>query len=311
MHFDQTINEILAIRHFNRFYTKEFGFLQKRMLGSPFSLIEARVLYEIGHRETPRASDIATDLDLDPGYLSRILKKFETDGHVKRAPCQDDGRSHILALTEAGEDAVALLADIANDDIAHRLESLGNNERQALVGAMRQIEATLNAGRRQNPPVIIRSHQPGDIGWIISSQGRYYAEALGFNENFEAFVARIAADFISSYDPVREHCWIAELDGKNVGSIVLVQDPDRDATARLRLLYVDDAARGLGLGKRLVEECLRFARRAGYDRVELYTNAVLATARHIYEQQGFHLLSEDEHTTFGDPQVGQYWALDL
>lgn len=311
MHLESAISDILAVRQFNRFYTKAFGFLQKRILGSAYALIEARVLYELANRPEAKATDISADLDLDPGYLSRILKKFEADGLIDRAQCPLDARSQTLQLTDRGEAAAAELADMSNADIAGKLAALGDRERKELVTAMQTIETTLAPEQAQKPTAVIRSHRPGDIGWVVSAHGRFYSEALGFNEKFEALVARVAADFISDYDREREHCWIAEVGGENVGSIFLVKDPETAGTARLRLLYVDEAARGLGLGKQLVDECLQFARRAGYKRVELYTNAVLATARHIYEQAGFYLLSEDEHTDFGDPQVGQFWALDL
>lgn len=306
---EHQIKDILAVRQFNRFYTKAFGFLQKRILGSAYSLIEARVLYEIANKSGSKATDIAATLELDAGYLSRILKKFESAGLVKREPSREDARCLPLSLTSLGEQEAAILADIANDDVADKFSALTSKQVDEIVGAMRLIENTLEESIQNNNATVIRDHRPGDIGWVVSVHGRYYAEAHGFNANFEALVARICADFASSYNPDKEHCWIAERGGKNIGSIFLVRQDDE--TAKLRLLYVDPSARGLGLGKQLVAECLRFARSAGYKRVELWTNAVLTTARYIYEEAGFHLMSEDSHSDFGDPQVGQYWVLDL
>ena len=309
MHQDKNIEKILAVRQFNRFYTKEFGFLHKRVLGSNFALVEARVLYELANSEAPKAREIAAALDLDPGYLSRILKRFETNGWLMRKQCEQDGRCLGLFLTDMGMTEAANLADIANIDIAKRFKKLGDKQLQEIVNAMQTIETTLDDSLRPQPTAIIRSHRAGDIGWIAASQGKFYAEEYGFNEKFEALVMQICTDFISDYDPTCEHCWIAEMDGKNVGSIVLVRVDD--TTAKLRLFYVDAEARGLGLGSRLVDECIAFARRAGYERVVLYTNACLTTARHIYEKAGFHLVAENVHTGFGAPQTEQDWVLGL
>jgi len=309
VHMETNIDKILAVRHFNRFYTQHFSLLGRRMLNSAYSLIEARLLWELSARTSANATEIATDLKLDPGYLSRILKKFESDGLVKREQCPKDGRSMKLAITEHGLIEAAHMADRANDDVANKLSKLSEKELGDIVAAMQLIETTLHPTSPPQTAAIIRSHRPGDIGWVIQAHGAFYEDELGFNEYFEAMVARIAADFIGSYDRKTEHCWIAELGGKNVGSIFLVRDTQ--TTAKLRLLYVDAEARGLGLGKQLVAECLNFAKAAGYKRVELWTNAILTTARHIYEQAGFHLISEDVHIDFGDPQVGQNWVLEF
>ena len=306
---EQIVTDILSVRQFNRFYTRAFGFLQKRILGSAYSLIEARVLYEVANDKGCYAKDISKTLDIDPGYLSRILKKLEAAGLVVREPSTADARYLPLSLTDRGEQEAAKLADIANDDVAGKLRELSDKQVSDLITAMQTIENTLETSAQPHPAAIIRSHRPGDIGWVISVHGSYYARAFDFNENFEALVTRICADFISNYDAKKEHCWIAEINGKNVGSIFLVREDDK--TAKLRLLYVDEEARGLGLGKQLVEECLGFAKRAGYKNVELWTNAVLTTARHIYEQAGFHLIAEDEHEDFGEPQVGQHWQITL
>lgn len=309
MHQDATIEKVLAVRQFNRFYTKEFGFLQKRILSSSYALVEARVLYEIANRDNTKASEIAEHLELDAGYLSRIIKKFETNGLVAREQCPVDSRCQKLALTDKGMMDAAKLADIANVDISRKFEKLGDKQLEEVVSAMQTIETTLDDSKRPQQTAIIRSHRAGDIGWVASSQGRFYAEEYAFNENFEALVVRICADFISDYDPKSEHCWIADVDGKNMGSIMLVREDE--TTAKLRLFYVDAEARGLGLGTKLVDECITFAKTAGYERVVLYTNKCLSGARRIYERAGFHLVAEDEHTDFGAPQVGQDWVLEF
>lgn len=309
MYPDRHFDKILAIRHFNRFYTKQIGLLQKRMLGSPYTLVEARILYEIAAREDCTASEICDWLELDAGYLSRILKKFEENKLVERCQCGDDGRRFTLALTEFGRMEQAKLAEISNEDVGKKIAPLGDHQIEQLVTAMKTIEDALANDNDPHKTAIIRSHRPGDIGWVASSQAEFYANEYGFNENFEALVLRICADFISDYDSAREHCWIAEVNGKNVGSIMLVEEAED--TAKLRLFYVDAEARGLGLGTRLVDECLSFAKNAGYKRVVLYTNACLTAARRIYERAGFHLINEAEHATFGDPQVEQDWLLEF
>jgi len=309
MHMETNIDKVLAVRQFNRFYTQHFSLLGRRMLNSPYSLIEARVLWELAARTSSLATEIAADLRLDAGYMSRILKKFENDGLVEREQCSKDGRCMTLALTEYGMNEAAIMADKSNSHVANKLSGLGAQQLCDVVDAMQQIEALLAPVNSSQNTAIIRSHRPGDIGWVVYAHGTFYEGELGFNENFEAMVARIAADFIGGYDPKTEHCWIAELDGKNVGCVFLVRDTE--TTAKLRLLYVDAEARGLGLGKQLVAECLTFAKAARYKRVELWTNAVLVTARHIYEDAGFHLIAEDTHTDFGDPHVGQNWVLEF
>jgi DNA-binding MarR family transcriptional regulator/GNAT superfamily N-acetyltransferase len=305
----QNTNDIYAIRHFNRFYTKEFGFLQKRLLGSDYSLVEARVLYEIANRDSSKAADISASLSIDPGYLSRILKKFEAGNLIVRTQSRTDARSQTLDLTTRGSEEAAMLAEMSNQDITHKIKTLNQNQIQHVVTAMQTIEETLDEKIRPQPTAIIRSHKPGDIGWVIYAHASYYSREHQFNENFEALVTRICADFISNYDPKVEHFWIAEINGQNVGSVALVRETE--STAKLRLLYIDETARGFGLGKKLVNECIRFAKRVGYKHMELWTNAALSTARHIYENEGFYLVSEDSHSDFGVPQVGQHWRLDF
>jgi len=309
MHMDNNIDKILAVRKFSRFYTRFFGLLGRRMHDSPYSLIEARVLWELSARTSANATEIACDLKLDNGYMSRILKKLEARGLVEREQCPLDGRAVKLTISEHGMLEAATMADKANTDVAEKIADLSEQELDEITKAMQLIEAKLTPKNAARRAAIIRSHRSGDIGWVVKAHGEFYENELGFNEKFEALVARIAADFICSYDAKTEHCWIAELNGKNVGSIFLVREDDN--TAKLRLLYVDAEARGLGLGKQLVAECLHFAKAAGYARVVLWTNAVLTTARHIYEEAGFHLISEDTHSDFGEPQVGQNWVLEF
>ncbi|WP_417465785.1 bifunctional helix-turn-helix transcriptional regulator/GNAT family N-acetyltransferase [Kordiimonas sp.] len=309
MHDIVPSDTVLAIRKFNRFYTKQFGFLQRRMLESTYSLVECRVIYELAQRGATTAKAVAAYLGLDAGYLSRIIKRFEDEGLVDKARSKADGRSRLLTLTAKGEETADELARMANDDIAARLETLDADTIQDIAKAMQKLEAVLGNKDEERKTAIIRSHRPGDIGWVVKAHGEIYSAEYNFNENFEALVARIAADFINTYDPKVEHCWIAEVNGENVGSIFLVKDTDE--VAKLRLLLLTPKARGMGLGKKLVDECLAFARRAGYKRVELWTNAVLHTARHIYEKAGFELVSEDIHLDFGPPQAGQHWRLDF
>ncbi|WP_417462481.1 bifunctional helix-turn-helix transcriptional regulator/GNAT family N-acetyltransferase [Kordiimonas sp.] len=309
MHNTVPNDTVLAIRRFNRFYTKQFGFLQRRMLESTYSLVECRVIYELAQRGATTAKAIAAYLGLDAGYLSRIIKRFEDEGLLHKARSKADGRSRMLTLTDKGTKTADDLAHMANSDIAARLEALDADTVKDITQAMCKLESVLGETEQDNKTAVIRSHRPGDIGWVIKAHGEIYDAEFNFNENFEALVARIAADFINSYDPKVEHCWIAEVNGENVGSIFLVKDTDE--VAKLRLLLLTPKARGLGLGKKLVDECLNFARRAGYKRVELWTNAALHTARHIYEKAGFKLVSEDVHEHFGPPQTGQYWRLDF
>ncbi len=303
-----TLPQVLAVRRFNRFYTKQFGLLQKRLLGSPYSLVEARVLYDLANRAPLTAKDIAADLALDAGYLSRILKRFEAEGLLAKKRSAEDGRSQILTLTKHGEEEARMMANLANAEVSAMLDHLDGAALNSLVSAMQTVEEKLE-GKKGERAAIIRSHRTGDIGWVIEAHGTMYAEEYGFNENFEALVARVAADFLSNHDPAVEHCWIAEVGGKRVGSIFLVRESDR--VAKLRLLFLTPEARGFGLGKKLVAECLAFARAAGYESVVLWTNAVLSAARHIYENAGFKLEKEETHTEFGAPQTGQFWRLDF
>jgi DNA-binding MarR family transcriptional regulator/GNAT superfamily N-acetyltransferase len=300
---------IAAVRRFNRFITQKIGVLTEGLLDTEFSLTEARILYELAHRDGPTATALGRDLDLDPGYLSRILRRFEKDGLLEKQPAPGDLRQSHLVLTRAGRAAFAPLNDRSRDEIAALLQPLAPEAQSRLVSAMATIEHLLGGAPAEKAPYLLRLHQPGDIGWVIRRHGMLYAEEYGWDERFEALVAEIAAKFIQEFDAKRERCWIAERDGENVGSVFLVRHSDE--VAKLRLLIVEPSARGLGIGRRLVEECIRFAHRAGYARVMLWTNSVLLAARHLYEEAGFRLVASEPHRSFGVDLVGETWELEL
>jgi DNA-binding MarR family transcriptional regulator/GNAT superfamily N-acetyltransferase len=307
---DNGIEErIAAIRRFNRFYTQKIGVLREGLHESPFSLAEARVLYELAHRPPLTASALAKDLALDAGYLSRILRRFEARGLVERARSEIDGRQSFVALTEAGRTAFAPLDRGSRKEIGALLGTRAEPEQRRLVAAARTIEELLGAGPVREEPYLLRPHRPGDMGWVVHRHGVLYAEEYGWDESFEALVAEVTAEFVKGFDPKRERCWIAEKDGAIVGSVFLVRKSDE--VAKLRLLYVEPGARGFGLGRRLVEECVRFARRVGYRRITLWTNSVLVAARHIYEGAGFALVASEPHRSFGHDLVGETWERDL
>jgi DNA-binding MarR family transcriptional regulator/GNAT superfamily N-acetyltransferase len=298
-----------AMRRFTRFYTRRIGVLHEGLLGSPLSLTEARVVYEIAHHETTTAGELARDLGLDPGYLSRLLKGLDARGLIERRPSESDARQIILSLSSAGEESFAVLNARSRAEVGAMLETLAPADQARLVESMATISALLGEQPPRRAPIILRPHQPGDIGWVIQRHGTLYAQEYQWDETFEALVAEIAAQFLRDFDPQREHCWIAERDGDNVGCVFLVRQSD--AVAKLRLLLVEPAARGCGLGKRLVEECIRFARRKGYRRITLWTNDILTAARAIYVQAGFRLVDEEPHHSFGHDLVGQNWELEL
>ncbi|HTS25466.1 MAG TPA: bifunctional helix-turn-helix transcriptional regulator/GNAT family N-acetyltransferase [Bryobacteraceae bacterium] len=298
-----------AVRRFNRFYTGQIGLLREGLLDSPFSLTESRVLYELAHREDPAASDLVRDLALDAGYLSRILRRFEKRGFVSRKRSRTDGRRSHLLMTKTGLKAFAPLDRAANRQAAAILERLSPAQQVRLVEAMGAIEALMGGHQEAAAPYVLRSHRPGDMGAIIHLHGALYAREYGWDERFEALVAEIAARFIQNFDPKRERCWVAEKDGAVVGSVFLVKQSEE--VAKLRLLIVDPAARGLGIGQRMVGELIAFAREAGYRMITLWTQDVLKAAQHIYEKSGFRLAREEPHCAFGIPMVGQIWELKL
>ncbi len=302
-------NEIAAIRRFNRFYTRKVGALEESLLNSRLSLAEARLLYEIANRTRPTAAELARDLSLDAGYLSRLLRGFEERRLIQREASAADARQSHLSLTDTGRGVFAPLDRRSREAVAGWLNGKTATERAALVGAMRSIEALLGGESRPAAAVVLRDHRPGDIGWIIRRQGMLYAEEYGWDITYEALVAEILAKFVREFDPARERAWIAEQDGAIVGSVFLVRQSND--VAKLRLLCVEPAARGRGLGRLLVEECIRFARGKGYRTLTLWTNDVLTAARRIYEGAGFRLVAEEPHTSFGKDLVGQTWELGL
>jgi DNA-binding MarR family transcriptional regulator/GNAT superfamily N-acetyltransferase len=298
-----------AVRRFNRFYTKQIGLLRASLLRSGFSLMEARILFELAHRQDATATDLSGDLAVDPGYLSRILRRFQNKGLVEKTHSRDDGRMRLLRLTDAGEEAFATLNSRSRHEVASMLAALSEENQRRLLNAMSTIETVLEASPERPSGYIIRPHQPGDIGWVIHRHGVLYSEEYGWDETFEALVAEILADFAKGYDARRERSWIAEIEGEIVGSVFVVKE--NEETARLRLLLVEPKARAAGLGTRLVDECIKFARRTGYKKLTLWTNDVLHAARRIYERAGFQLVEEHRHHSFGHDLVGQTWELDL
>jgi DNA-binding MarR family transcriptional regulator/GNAT superfamily N-acetyltransferase len=302
-------DQISAVRAFNRFYTSKLGVLDQQLLKSPFSLSEARVLYELAHREDPAAKAIGIELGLDAGYLSRIVQKFCEDGLVTRKPLPSDRRQYRLGLTAKGRAAFAKLERSSHDDVAAMLAALPRGDHGRLTAAMAVIERLLGASERSSRSAILREPGPGDIGWVVQSHGALYASEYGFDSSFEALVAEIAAKYLASFDASRERCWIAEVDGTQVGSVFLVRHSDD--IAKLRLLLVDPAGRGQRLGRRLVAECIAFARARGYRKITLWTQSILVAARQIYQGAGFVLVASEAHRSFGQNLVGETWEREL
>ncbi|MCP5150585.1 MAG: MarR family transcriptional regulator [Chromatiales bacterium] len=306
---EASAERIAAVRRFGRFYTRHVGALNEGLLQSTFPLTEARVIYELANRQRPTASDLARELRLDPGYLSRLLRNFRERGLVEATPSPTDARQNLLGLTEQGRAAFETLDRSSRDEVARVLESLSEADQERLVEAMRTIE-TLLANEPPPPrPYLLRPHRPGDIGWVVHRHAVLYAREYGWDQSFEAMVAEIGARFIRDFDAARECCWLAERDGEILGSAFLVRDDD--ARAKLRLVYVEPEARGAGVGTRLVEECIRFARAAGYRSVTLWTNDILHAARRVYERLGFRLVERESHHSFGHDLVGENWELVL
>jgi len=304
-----TIHSVAAIRRFNRFYTQKIGVLEENVYDRPLSLSEARVLYEIANRKEVTASQLAADLALDPGYLSRILSRFEKRRLLRRTMHSADRRKNLLLLTEKGAKEFARIDKKSHDEIAAMIDGVSPADRQRIVTSMQTIESLLAPPPPPGPPFLLRPPAAGDYGWVIQRHGVIYAEEYGWNEEFEALVAEIMARFVQRLDPRRERCWIAERQGQNVGCVFLVRKSER--VAQLRCLLVEPSARGHGIGQRLVEECVRFARQHGYRKMILWTNDVLHAARRIYEHCGFQLVEEDKHHSFGHDLVGQTWELKL
>jgi DNA-binding MarR family transcriptional regulator/predicted GNAT family acetyltransferase len=300
-----------SVRSFNRFYTRQIGVLQERLLRTPFSLAEARILYELGTRQGVIATDLRRDLDLDVGYLSRILRSLEQKRLIRRSRSSSDGRQQILAFTPSGRAAFRNLDSRSRDEIGRMLSEVRATDREQLLAAMSAIERVLNKDDRPATAsrMKIRSYRPGDMGWVVERHGSLYSSEYGWDERFEGIVAGIVSEFIGDFDPKGDRCWIAELNGKRVGSIFCVRK--NASTAKLRLLLVEPEARGSGLGSRLVDECIAFARKAGYKKLTLWTNNVLHAARHIYERAGFELVAEERHALFGRGLIGQTWELKL
>jgi DNA-binding MarR family transcriptional regulator/GNAT superfamily N-acetyltransferase len=299
---------VAAVRGFNRFYTRRIGVLGDHLLHSPFSLAEMRVLYELAHRPALTATELGTDLGLDAGYLSRILRRFEAQHLLQRTPAADDRRSSVLKLTARGRRAFAPLDRRAKAEVAALLDSLPPTAQRRVIDAMTTIEATLSGAPPQG--YTLRPHQPGDMGWVVHRHGAVYWNEWRYNAEFEALVARIVADFLDQFDATRERCWIAEQHGSIVGSVFLVQQSK--TVAKLRLLLVEPSARGLGLGRRLVAECVDFARTAGYRKITLWTQSELTAARAIYAAAGFTLVNQHRHHAFGRRNlVAETWDLRL
>jgi DNA-binding MarR family transcriptional regulator/ribosomal protein S18 acetylase RimI-like enzyme len=300
---------VAEVRRFNRFYTRRIGVLGEGLSRSPFSLAEARVLYELAHRDPAAAAELADDLGLDPGYLSRILRRFREQGLVDRTPSGTDGRRSWLRLTAAGREAFAALDAGTRGEVGALLGGLPEDTQLRLVEAMGAVVELLGGAPAHGRTCALRPPEAGDLGWVVWRHGVLYAREYGWDARFEALVAEIVAGFGRGHDPARERCWIAEVEGRPVGSVFLVRQSDE--TAKLRLLLVEPAARGMGIGRRLVDACVAFAREAGYRVVTLWTNDVLRAARRIYEEAGFRLVHEEPHHSFGHDLVGQTWELDL
>jgi DNA-binding MarR family transcriptional regulator/GNAT superfamily N-acetyltransferase len=309
-----TLQTVKAVRHFNRFYTAAIGTLQEGLLKSTLSLAEARILFELATAGRATLSELAAKLRLDMGYVSRILARFEERGWISRKPSATDARQSILSLTRSGQKQFVALDEQSNEQIAGMLSPLAPEQQRQLVQSMSRIEVLLASnGGAETPqrPFMLRGHRPGDMGWIIHRHGALYTQEYGWDGRFEALVARIAADFIDRYDATCERCWIAEREDNFLGCVFLVKDRTADKTAKLRLLLVEPTARGLGIGRMLVQQCRHFARQSSYSRIVLWTNSILTSARHIYEQEGYRLVQEEDHNSFGHKLTGQNWELQL
>lgn len=306
---DQAGERVDAVRRFNRFYTRRIGALGEGHLGTPFSLAEARVAYELAQRGTATATELGQELGLDAGYLSRILRGFQERGFIDRRPSETDARQSRLSLTDTGRDAFSELDAAARRDVGAMLDAVPDEEQERLVKAMRCIERVLGAAPAPAEPYILRPPRPGDLGWVVQSHGELYAREYGWDVRFEGLIADVVGGYVRTFDPARERCWIAERDGENVGSIFCVRGTDE--VAKLRLLLVHPSARGLGVGGRLVRECVEFARQVGYRKISLWTQETLTAARRIYQTEGFQIVHREEHNSFGVPLMAEVWEMVL
>ena len=301
---------VQTVRNFNRFYTRQIGLLNEGLLDSPFSLTEVRALYELAHRERPTASDLCKDLGLDAGYASRILRSFEKQGLIEKKPSPQDARQSLLSLTGKGRKIFEPLDTRSDEQVDGMLKALSPAQQENLTRAMQVIEAVLGAREKPEGSYLLRQHRPGDLGWVVQRHGELYWQEYRYDERFEALVAKIAGNFVEKLDPARERCWIAERYGERAGSVFLVQKSK--TISKLRLLLVEPSARGLGIGGRLVSECVRFAREAGYKKMMLWTQSELEAARAIYQKAGFELVEKKRHQSWGRKDlVAETWELKL
>ena len=305
---DASPAHVATVREFSRFYTRRLGTLDEGLLETPWSLTEARVIFELAQAPSTDMAALRTTLALDSGYLSRLLAKFDAAGLIARTASATDGRRQALSLTAAGKRLYRTLNQRSDRQVGALLASLPEPVRESLAGAMHTVMRALDDQPRP-PAVVLRGLRPGDLGWVVQRHGEVYAREYGWTQSFEALVARIVADYLDHHQPGREDAWIAEVDGQRAGCIFCVRKDDE--TAQLRILLVEAWARGHGLGARLVEECIRFARDRGYRKLVLWTNDILIAARRIYLAAGFELVREEPHHSFGKDLVGQFWELRL
>jgi DNA-binding MarR family transcriptional regulator/GNAT superfamily N-acetyltransferase len=304
-------SNVAAFRRFNRVYTRYIGVLDEEWQKGGYSLAEARVLYEVATRRAATAKEIGIALGMDPAYLSRILRGFEKGSLLKRAASKSDARAAHLMLTHKGKSVFQKLNALSEDQARGILMGLPTTGQTSLISAVRTIESQLMPNSQEKSNIVLRPHRPGDMGWVVYREGALYAQEYGFDETFEALVAQIVADFLMEFDPKRERCWIAEVNGQNVGHIFLVKHPTERSTAKLRLLLVEPSARGLRVGSALVNECINFARAVGYKKITLWTQNILVSARHLYQKAGFRLVEEKANFQFGKDLISQTWDLDL
>lgn len=301
--------QVDAMRRFNRFYTQKIGLLEGSRLYEPFSLAETRVLYELAHRDRVTASDLVRDLGMDAGYLSRMLRSFEKQGYIQRKAAPEDARQSLLKLTAAGRRVFAPQEDVSRRVLSPLLERLDDADRARLTAAMDTITRLLGDAPAERPGFTLRPHRPGDIGWMIEAHGRLYTQEYGWDGSFEALAAEVGMQFLRDFDPHWERAWIAEVNGERVGCVFLIRKSPK--VAKLRVLIVDPKARGLGVGKALVDACISFARQKGYAKITLWTNSILTAARGIYEKAGFVMTESEPHDSFGQKLVGETWELKL